>query len=243
MSARPHSELQDLLGAYALDAVDPDERATIDEHLDTCPRCRAEVRDHRETVAMLAFTGQDAPSGVWEKLSASLGDVPPPIPLNVALGSRAADVVDLDERRRRSTRIRAAGLVAAAAVVISVLALAVSLRDDGGDRARFEAAIAGEPRIALASTDGRHSAHIVVTDGRGYLFNDNLPVLADDQVYQLWGRRGAELISLGLLGTDPEQERFVAGDEFDAYAITIERAGGVVSSEQVPVVAGRVITS
>jgi anti-sigma factor RsiW len=36
-----HAEASDLLGAYALDAVDGDEFAELEEHLETCPRCRA----------------------------------------------------------------------------------------------------------------------------------------------------------------------------------------------------------
>ena len=42
-----HEDFQDLLGAYALDAVDPTERDEIERHLATCPRCRAEVAEHR----------------------------------------------------------------------------------------------------------------------------------------------------------------------------------------------------
>lgn len=243
--APTHAEIQELLAVYALDALESAENTRVEEHLDTCPRCRAEVRDHRETAALLAFAGQTAPEGLWERISSNLDDAPPPVALDFSLTRRPDNVVELSDRPRRSTFVRlSAGLVAAAAVVISLLALSVSLRDgDGGRSDQFEAAVAGKPRIELASADGRHSAHVVVADGRGYLFNDNLPVLGDDQVYQLWGRKGPEVISLGLLGTDPEQEQFVTAEEFEAYAITIEQAGGVVSSQQVPVVAGRAITS
>ena len=38
-----HDEASDLLGAYALDAVDGDEFVELEEHLGTCPRCRAEL--------------------------------------------------------------------------------------------------------------------------------------------------------------------------------------------------------
>ena len=61
-----HSELEELLGAYALDAVDGDERDAVELHLRECPRCRAEVADHREVAAALAQTGGPAPDGVWD---------------------------------------------------------------------------------------------------------------------------------------------------------------------------------
>lgn len=229
--APSHEEIQELLGAYALDAVDDDERAVVDEHLLTCLRCRAEVADHRETAALLAFAGQDAPDGVWDRIAASLEEPPPPLVLSRAASEPGAGV---QARRGRGRAWWSGGLVAAAAVVISLLALTVSLRD--GDRDRFSPP--DGPRIHLTSSDGRHSADMVVADGRGYVFNDNLPELSDDEVYQLWGRKGSELISLGLLGTDPDNEEFVAGDEFDAFAVTVEEAGGVVRSGQIPVLSG-----
>lgn len=227
-SAPSHDEIQELLGAYALDAVDDDERVAVDEHLLTCPRCRAEVADHRETAALLAFAGQDAPAGVWDRIAASLEEPPPPLVLSRAAREPRAGVQARDGRGRSWWP---GGLVAAAAVVISVLALTVSLRD--ADRDRFMPP--DGPRLQLTSSDGRHSADMVVVDGRGYVFNDNLPKLPADEVYQLWGRKGSELISLGLLGTDPDNEEFVAGEEFDAFAVTVEEAGGVVRSEKVPV--------
>ncbi|MGH2872076.1 MAG: zf-HC2 domain-containing protein, partial [Solirubrobacteraceae bacterium] len=48
-----HHEIEELLGAYALDAVDPDERAAVDSHLAECLRCRAEVDRHRQIAAGL----------------------------------------------------------------------------------------------------------------------------------------------------------------------------------------------
>src|SRR3546814_17505894 len=76
-----HDEVQDLLGAYALDAVDDDERALVEDHLAECPRCRAEVHDHREVAALLAHGGQDAPEGIWDRIVGSLEEAPPALRL------------------------------------------------------------------------------------------------------------------------------------------------------------------
>ena len=43
----PHDEL----AAYAVDALDPDERAAVEAHLDGCAPCRAELAEHWETLA------------------------------------------------------------------------------------------------------------------------------------------------------------------------------------------------
>ncbi len=69
MSPLTHEEIQELLGAYALDAVDPDEAELIERHLEACPRCRAEVEGHREVATMLGNTGGDAPDGLWDRIA------------------------------------------------------------------------------------------------------------------------------------------------------------------------------
>ena len=56
-----HAEIAELLGAYALDAVSPDEAAEIEEHLAECPRCRAEVSAHREVAGVLGNLSGTAP--------------------------------------------------------------------------------------------------------------------------------------------------------------------------------------
>ena len=74
-----HDDVQSLLGAYALDALDPDETAEVEEHLAGCPRCRAEVAAHRQTASLLATPGGEAPPGIWDRIAAelALGDVGP----------------------------------------------------------------------------------------------------------------------------------------------------------------------
>ena len=48
------SDLHHLAAAYALDALDVDERAAFEAHYSTCEICRTDVVDHRETAAGLA---------------------------------------------------------------------------------------------------------------------------------------------------------------------------------------------
>lgn len=67
-----HDEIRELLGAYALDAVDSDEAASIDAHVRRCPRCAAELDEFRATAAALANHGGDAPGVLWDRISAEL---------------------------------------------------------------------------------------------------------------------------------------------------------------------------
>jgi anti-sigma-K factor RskA len=234
-----HPDVQELLGAYALDALEPDEADAVDLHLRECPRCRAEVADYRETAALLAFGGVEAPAGVWEKIQASLEEAPPQLEL--------ARVVPLRTSRWQTMGAR---IAAAAAVVISVAALAISLAGrgdgDGGRSLGDEIAVAASDPDALpvhlaaasSATDG--AADIVILDGRAYLVRHSLPKLPADETYQLWGKKGDTTVSLGVLGPAPEQTILPAGASYDARAITPEKAPGVVTSQNPAVVAGLV---
>src|SRR5437763_808 len=77
-------------GAYALDAVDGDEAEEVRAHLDTCPRCADEVHQHREAAAALAFAGERAPEGLWDRIQTRLEDTPPPLDMDRILPSRAS---------------------------------------------------------------------------------------------------------------------------------------------------------
>ena len=57
MSADVHS----LVGAYAVDAIDEQERAAFERHLAECPECRAEVASLTEAGAQLALVSETAP--------------------------------------------------------------------------------------------------------------------------------------------------------------------------------------
>jgi anti-sigma-K factor RskA len=50
---RPHDEWRDLAAAYALDALDADERSAFESHLATCAECRALVASYTPALAGL----------------------------------------------------------------------------------------------------------------------------------------------------------------------------------------------
>jgi anti-sigma-K factor RskA len=241
-----HNEIMDLLGAYALDAVDDDERALIDEHLRACPRCRAEVAEHREVASLLAHGGGDAPEGVWQRIAESLEEAPPGLRLAPLPASPETSV-----RRRAPSRL-AMAVLAAAAVVVAVLGVQVRQQDQRIDELQtalqdplvpaFQAALEDrDSRVfALASSDGTIQLQAAMTDnGVGYLRATALPRLDQDRTYQLWGVAGAQIVSLGVLGADPHVVAFRA-EPYERFAITEEDVPGVLTSGNPPVVAGRV---
>jgi anti-sigma factor RsiW len=177
-----HDALAEMLGAYALDAVDADEAAAIEAHLEVCPRCRAEMVGHREVAGLLGFAGQEAPAGVWDRIVASMQEPPPALrleradmsalrsqrsptpgaqagPSPIGSGRRAPG----SRRHTRSLRVRVVGAVAvAAAVVVAVLGIQVDHLDHKTNQLNREMALAQAPgqsmavvRKALASPGAR----------------------------------------------------------------------------------------
>jgi anti-sigma factor RsiW len=164
-----HDELISLLGAYALDAIDDDERAAVEEHLAICARCRDEVAQHLEVAAALGTTAaMSAPDDLWSTIQHHLDDGPaetPAIPVLPGLVSAptpsgpveatastvapapspGVTVVALDQRRRRPPAGYVAGL--AAAVVLIVL-LAAGLVQVTNHNAELEREIAAGPPAA-----------------------------------------------------------------------------------------------
>jgi anti-sigma factor RsiW len=51
-------EIHDLAAAYAVNALDPEDRWTYERHLETCERCRNEVAALREGATQLAYAAE-----------------------------------------------------------------------------------------------------------------------------------------------------------------------------------------
>ncbi|MHB8463486.1 MAG: anti-sigma factor [Acidimicrobiales bacterium] len=240
-----HDEVAELLGAYALDAVDDDERTAIEDHLRDCPRCRSEVGSHREVAAHLAYVGAPAPAGVWGRIASELG-APAPEP----------GLPRLYARRRRW--VAPALGIAAAVVAVAVGGLGWQLHDEQRKVAALQVAagqtqlqqvmtrVSLDPastRVTLASTDHRVKVDVVVgTDGTGYLVsNGTLAPLPGNQTYQLWATTGDRTVSLGILGSHPGIVAFPDPiTDMTAMALTAERSGGVVQTTNVPLAVGTV---
>ncbi len=241
MSDARHEDIEALLGVYALHSVDEAERRLVHDHLDDCLRCAQEVLGYQEVAALLGQSGGDAPTGLWERIAGELEEAPPPLRLGVMPMPMAAAA----ERRGRrgSSRVALAAMGIAAAVLIGFMGSVVVQQDariQGLESARPDAAITATSVAALSSADGTMTVDaVLLSNGTGYLLAEDLPVLTQQETYQLWGVTDAGVISLGLLGADPAQGMaFQAGDHVNGLAITQEKAGGVAKSKNSAVVSG-----
>jgi hypothetical protein len=244
-------ELDDLLGPFALDAVDDDEREQIERYLRRSPRARALVAEYRETAAFLVDAGIEAPTELWDRIEQRLAEAPPP--------EAAPEIVPLAPRRSVPARRVAAAVAAAAAVVIvTLLAVKVVQQDDrisdlardterGGVLAAADAA-SRDPsatKVRLSSPDGALAARLVYRPaGDGFLVESSLRPLPSDLTYQLWARVGdpdtPRTISAGVLGPDPGVAAFRVRGPILGFTITAEEGPGVVSPANPAVAQGSV---
>jgi hypothetical protein len=238
-------EITELLPAYALDAVDDDERVAIETYLETRPDERAAVAELQVAASMLAHTGGPPPEGAWERLESIISSTPSPlrlVPPTVLTPRTTPDTAPARPDRRWRW------LAAAAAVVAVVFGgLWLAERGNGGGTTTDAAALArtaatspGARHATLSDTSGNTLATAVVTtDGTGYLTSE-LPPAAAGKTYQLWGITSTGTISLGVLGRDPGTVAFKAAIPTRSLAITTEVAGGVPVSRNAPDAVGDV---
>lgn len=237
-----HPEIEELLGAYALDAIDADECRLVERHLHDCPACEAEVREHREVAATLVPSGF-TPDGIWDAIADALEEAPPPLEF--------APVVPLARRRPRSMPVLAVltAVAAAAAGILGVRLMDQERRLDRMQTAMAEDHVQRAAVVALANptaktvelraADTQAAARVaLLPDGRGYLLADGLGSLATNRTYQLWALVDGERISAGTLGQQPQVAAFNVSGPVAGFAITEEQAPGVVASKNPPVLVG-----
>jgi anti-sigma factor RsiW len=258
-----HEEASGLLGAYALDAVDGDEFAALEAHLDSCPRCRAELDSLREVAAALGNSVEPLPEGLWSQIASRLPERPadeePPSMPQLAPEGRAERAgspfrAPVGGRRRRVAATMVAAVAVAAVAVAIVLGIGLVRADNSVSNLQAQVSrppatvghalqTPGRRLVNLYSRSGSAAAQfVVVPDGRGYLVSSTLPSLAAGRTYQLWGIVGNTAISLGLLGRSPQQAVFtMAGTNRPSrLSITAEPAGGVIVPTTAVVATGTV---
>ncbi len=239
LNSRP--ELDELLGAYALDAIEPVERYEMEQYLTVNDAARDEVDELRETAALLALLHtrrERVPEQIWENIESAIDRVdsddddgvdPVVVPLRSDMATTSV------RRRRLSVPLPVAALLVAAASVAIVL-LAARHNTNGRDMAAAFGTAARRGHEVTIADHGTTMAHVAFTDdGNGYLRADAMPALPAGKVYQLWvlapGR--TEPISAGVLGRKPHAyASFVFGGKVSAFAVSIENAPGAVTPTQ-----------
>jgi anti-sigma-K factor RskA len=232
MKPEERRHVEPLLGAYALEALDFEERAAVEAHLARCASCRRALDKYQAVATMLMLAPEPA--------------APP-----ARLRARLLERIDASRRPRRPSIPRpgwprlalAAGL---AALVLINLVLVGEIRSLRDDQARIVADLqVDQTALALASYP---TTQVVLLDGDAvggtFLFEPDrrfavlhmwgLDPLEARQSYQAWlMREDGTRVSAGLFAADPNSIFTSAVltspapvGEFRSLGVTIEPAGG-----------------
>jgi anti-sigma-K factor RskA len=227
-------DVHELTPAYALDALDVEEREAYEAHLGRCEQCRDELASLRETVGALAW-GVESP--------------PPPARLRERLLDAAAaerqNVVPLPLRRPWAFRATAAAaaVAACAAVGLGIWAatLSHSLSNERSARAQDARAaqIVADPAARKIALRGGSGVLAVDPTGRAVLVVRQLPAAPAGKTYEAWvippggtPRRAGLFPGGGSTALVPLRQSVPRGS---VVAATVERAGGVDAPTQTPV--------
>lgn len=220
--------------ARAVNALPPAEAAEFDalaaedaylsEHVESFRRVAAELAGGLTEIVPVASPV------IWDRIAQETG-------IDQAPQESPAPAIPLKRRGRDFVTAVAA---VAAALVFGVAAGGLLNGSEPSLRevAAAAASEAGATTVEMTSPSGiaAINASVVLTEGgTGYLTADSLPALTDDRTYQLWVIVDDQVISAGLLGNDPDVIQFRAEGNIVGMAISNEKAGGVVVSENDPV--------
>ncbi|MEU2427306.1 anti-sigma factor [Streptomyces sp. NPDC007851] len=238
------TDLHALTGAYAVHALDGEERAAVERHLTDCDACRQEVAEFTATAGRLALasTVRTRPV-VREEVLQRITTVRQVSPAAAPL-----------ERVRRGA-LRAGGLARwalAASVAAAVFGGTAVWQYERAQDATHEAAqtqqhvedLAG----VLAAPDARsRSANVaggtgtlVVSAGqdRAVFVASHMAAPPRGKVYQLWFADGGKMRSAGLMNPDRSNQAVLmqgAVDGASGIGITVEPAGGSKQPTSAPV--------
>ncbi|MEQ1872607.1 MAG: anti-sigma factor [Ilumatobacteraceae bacterium] len=174
-----------LAAAYALDALEPDERIAFEAHYHDCHVCSHDVRDFRSTLAAIG----------------ELSVTTPPADLKARVLEQVAATRQLSPRVAPRTLAPAPArrtylLAAAAALLLFVGATAFivgrSSQSDDAFASQLEQVLA-EPDVQMvdltamsATTEGRIRVAWSASAGQAVVLGDGLTAPSDGSVYELW---------------------------------------------------------
>lgn len=249
-------EVHALAGAYAVDALEGDERREFEQHLASCRACREEVASLREAAAELSgLTGTTAPAQLRGRVLDAIAGMPQlgseseratPTAPSAATGRAGHEPPDELARKRvsRSRKVIAgiAAAVAAAIIVVGGVTWHPWSRDQSSGQltATQQVLQANDARRLVQQVDGATATIVVSASQRkAVLLTEDMPAAPKGHVYELWYFDSAGTPTrAGLVPHDRNATVLLKGDAASAtgVGITVEPAGGSRQPTTQPVV-------
>jgi anti-sigma-K factor RskA len=247
----------DDLSAYALDALDPADRAAVERALADSPDLRDEADSFAASAAQLAELAQPVapPADLRARLMGAI-DAAPQVSRDVPVGgaSKVPDLTDgtdapgraqAEARRRWFQRPGSLVAVAAAAVVLLVGAvIGIGWPGPNGWGAQIQmTAIAEAPDAQSTTLEAEGGGEITLvtsaSKGRSAVVAAGLPELGDDQTYELWYIDDASAAPAGTFDMRGGETWRILDGSFTpgvAVGVTVEPAGGSPQPTSEPIV-------
>lgn len=228
-------DLHHLIAPYALDALEPDDRSRFEAHLAQCEQCRVELVGFLATTARLGEAEAMAPpQGLRERLLAMAGSTAQEHPVVSALSQRRGI-------RRVAPRLALAAAVAAAVVGIGGFVAEHQRAEDlSAERSRVVSVMTADDGIMTvkpASDGGNVRVIASKSHDAAVVLGESLPTLDDGRTYQVWHMEDGKPTSVGLLGRGPGMLYVDSIKGAEAYAVSIEPAGGSPQPTTAPIAA------
>ncbi|MQM26168.1 anti-sigma factor [Glycomyces albidus] len=248
MSADIHA----LIGAWALDAVNDQERRLVEAHLGECASCAQEAAELREAVARLSdVTVAEPPARLRGRVLAEVRRTRQAAPATT--GAEAAPQQAAPSRPRRTRRtfhlprlrlaLGAAAIAVAAAFAGVVATWAIMHQQPGPSEADRIAAVleAADAEVAQEQPDGGGQVTVISSAS----LDQAVVVIADlaspgaDRSYQVWMVDEAGQVSAGVMDAgDSSATMLIEGvGDTDLIGVTEEPAGGS-DTPTLPLIAG-----
>lgn len=231
MKPEKHAPFLENIPAHAIGALDADETAALESHLETCASCRTELAEYRA-------------------LSASLLTATPPRQPSPALRKRLQKNLPAAQRPVRTSFSisfsRLAWGLAVAALLVLNLASFIQLRQiqnqqaalsDQFENAQAALAMLSSPNVITFPIVGETITGTLLMDmerNQAVFVAQDLPPLSESQIYQIWlvkpdgGRDSAGLFrpTGGLSYTTQSIRTTQPFSSYVGIGVTVEPAGG-----------------
>ena len=235
------SDLHTLSGAYALDALTPDEAAAFRKHLEACPACQQEVFELRAAAAQMGASQTATPPIELRQRIMAAADRQPQLPPLVDRSPVSTGAEEPEEVRR--PRPRWFPRLAAAAAVAVIAGVGVTQLTEEEPQTQLATPVvrvfeANDADTATVPTKNGGSVSVAVSRSLGKVAVDShrLPELNRGRVYQMWTIAGDDVESAGIVKTDRGATMPLPGTG-SQVAITVEPAGGSERPTTSPIVA------
>src|ERR1700722_18658749 len=216
-------DLHTLAGAYAMDAVSDDERASFAAHLTACEQCRTDIRELREATARLGMAAAVRPRPELREQAiraanrtSQLGPVIKQNPVTAGRAGKAGGAGALRQAVGRLRSVRISVRVGLAAVTVLAAAAAVlggvtnnamqQLHHSEHQDHLIDAVLNAPDHIMLSSQVLTGGTATVVMSHRQHaavVMAHNLPALPGNLAYEIWLMGPGGTRPAGMLTSQP----------------------------------------